>query len=94
MGRPFAHTANVIPLTSPAVFATYFSPGTLLIACSGAAVEFAWASVVFDGAGVSQPGLRVLKWHADTAITHAKIASERRMTVPCMPHVIPPPADH
>ena len=84
MGRPLAQTANVMPLRSPLVLAMYFIEGILLIACSGGAVEFACASVVFEGSGVCPAAVRVLKWHPLTDKASIAAASGRRMAVPCM----------
>ena len=84
-GRPLSHTENVTPCEPGPDTAKYLSPGPPLNACTGAAVEFACASVVFEGMGVRPDALRVPRLQAVSNAAKAKTPSERKMTVPCMP---------
>ncbi len=76
-GLPLSHTVNVTPCVPAPVTAKYLLPGPLLNACSGGAVEFACASVVFEGIGVRPAALRVPRLQAVSNAAKAKTPSER-----------------
>jgi hypothetical protein len=69
--------------------ATYFAPGLLLMACIGAEVEFACASVVLDGTGVCPAAVFAAPEHDANMAAATSATPERATMIPCMPAIFP-----